>query len=60
VRRLTIQAAFALSLVSSALVVFCCGPKLKPPVAAVPLCPGDTDEICEVDEIGPHDCYCPE
>lgn len=38
---------------------FCCGPKVKPPEISAPLC-GETGEICELDDVGPHNCYCPE
>jgi len=39
--------------------VYCCGPKPKP-VVAEPTCPGGLHEVCEHDEVGAHDCYCPE
>lgn len=34
---------------------FCCGPKLTP--ATYPTCVG---EVCQVDDLGEHDCFCPE
>lgn len=37
---------------------YCCGPKAKPPVAAV--CPGGQPETCLHDNIGDYDCTCPE
>ena len=35
---------------------FCCGPKLAPPKAG-PTCVG---ELCESDELGEFNCFCPE
>lgn len=38
---------------------WCCGPKVAPP-ELFPTCPGDKFEVCEVDDLGAHNCVCPE
>ena len=40
-------------------VVYCCGPKAKPPVTVTP-CAGGLPEVCQHDDLGDHDCVCPE
>ena len=43
-----------------ALGALCCGPKSKPPVIVEHLCPDSKPEVCEIDDIGPFNCVCPE